>query len=91
MSSFRTLPRRGHLDHAKCMVGYLTKFKLAEIHVLTDEPDYSDIERIEYDWAKSVYGDVSEIIPKDAPPSLRGFITLAHYQDANLYHDIITG
>jgi hypothetical protein len=37
------------------------------------------------------YGDVSEIIPKDTPPPLGGFITLTHYQHANLYHDIITG
>jgi hypothetical protein len=67
MSSFRTSPRHGHLDRAKCMVGYLSKFWLAEIRVLTNEPDYSDVERIEYDWTKSVYGDVSEIIPKDTP------------------------
>jgi hypothetical protein len=73
------------------MVGYLSKFRLAEIRVLTDESDYSDVERIKYDWTKSVYGDISEIIPKDTPPPLGGFITLTHYQDANLYHDIITG
>jgi hypothetical protein len=30
-------------------------------------------------------------IPKDTPPPLGGFVTLTHYQDANLYHDIITG
>jgi hypothetical protein len=30
-------------------------------------------------------------IPRDTPPPLGGFITLTHYQDANLYHDIITG
>jgi hypothetical protein len=91
MSSFRTSPRRGHLDRAKRMVGYLSKFRLAKIRVLTNEPDYSDVERIEYDWTKSVYGDVSEIIPRDTPPPLGGFITLTHYQDANPYHDIITG
>ena len=91
MSSFRTSPWRGHLDRAKCMVGYLSKFQLAKIRVLTNEPDHSDVKRIEYDWTKSVYGDVSEIIPKDTPPPLGGFITLTHYQDANLYHDIITG
>jgi hypothetical protein len=91
MSSFRTSLQRGYLDQAKCMVGYLSKFRLAKIWVLIDEPDYSDVERIEYDWTKSVYGDVSEIIPKDTPPPLGGFVTLTHYQDANLYHDIITG
>ena len=33
----------------------------------TQEPDYSDVPEEEYDWAKSVYGDVSKLIPKDAP------------------------
>jgi hypothetical protein len=64
------------------MVGYPSKFRLAEIRVLTNEPDYSDVERVEYDWTKSVYGDVSEIIPRDTPPPLGGFVTLTHYQDA---------
>jgi hypothetical protein len=73
------------------MVGYLSKFRVAEIRVLTNEPDYSDGERIEYDWTKSVYGDVSEIIPRDTPPPLGGFVTLTHNQDANLYHDNFTG
>jgi hypothetical protein len=31
MSSFRTSPRHGHLNRAKHMVGYLSKFRLAEI------------------------------------------------------------
>jgi hypothetical protein len=73
------------------MVGYLSKFRLGEIQVLTDKPGYSDVERIKYDWTKSVYGDISEIIGRDNPPPLGGFITLTHYQHANLYHDIITG
>jgi hypothetical protein len=92
MSSFRTSPRREHLNWAKRMVGYLSKFWLAKIWVLTNEPDYTDVERTKYDWTKSVYGDISEVIQTDTPPPpLGGFVTLTHYQDANLYHDINTG
>ena len=58
----------------------------------SQEPDYSDVpEEDEYDWAKSVYGDVSELIPKDAPVPLGRHVTLTHYIDANLYHDMLTG
>ncbi len=32
-----------------------------------------------------------EAVPKDAPEPLGKPITMTHYQDANLYHDIITG
>jgi hypothetical protein len=56
MSSFRASPRRGHLERVKCMVGYLSNFRFAELCILMDEPDFSDIEVAEYDWSKSVYG-----------------------------------
>jgi hypothetical protein len=36
------------------MVGYLSKFCFAELCILTDEPDFSDIEVAEYDWSKSI-------------------------------------
>jgi hypothetical protein len=71
MSSFRTSPRCGHLNQAKRMVGYLSKFRLAKIWVLTNEPAYSDIERIEYDWTKSVYGDIGDYSQGYSPSSWR--------------------
>jgi hypothetical protein len=43
MSSFRASPRHGHLEQVKRMVGYLSKFRFAELRILTDEPDFSDI------------------------------------------------
>jgi hypothetical protein len=91
MSSFRASPRHGHLERVKCMVGYLSKFCFAELRILTDEPNFSDIEVAKYDWSKSVYGDASEAVPKDAPEPLGKPVTMSHYQDANLYHDIIAG
>jgi hypothetical protein len=91
MSSFRASPHHGHLEQVKRMVGYLSKFRFAELRILTDEPDFSDIEVAEYDSSKSIYGNVSKAVPKDAPEPLGKPITMTHYQDANLYHDIITG
>jgi hypothetical protein len=91
MSSFRASPRHGHLERVKCMVGYLSQFRFAELCILTDEPNFSDIEVAEYDWSKSIYGNVSKAVPKDAPEPLGKPVTMTHYQDANLYHDIITG
>jgi hypothetical protein len=43
LSGFRVAPRRGHLDQAKRVYGYLAKMRHAAICVQTDEPDYSDI------------------------------------------------
>jgi len=59
--------------------------------VRTGEPDYSDLPVEEYEWTNTVYGDVTEIIPKDAPKPLGKYVTHSHYVDANLYHDMLTG
>jgi hypothetical protein len=59
--------------------------------VLTNEPDYSDYQDLEYNWSSSVYGDVKEIIPTDIPEPKGKYVTLSHYFDANLYHDMVTG
>jgi len=50
-----------------------------------------DLTEEEYNWASTVYGDVSEILPKEAPVPLGNFVTLSHYMDTNLYHDMLMG
>jgi hypothetical protein len=59
--------------------------------VLTNEQDFSDYQDPEYDWSSSVYGDVKEIIPMDIPEPKGKNVTLSHYFDANLYHNMVTG
>jgi hypothetical protein len=91
LSSFRAMPRRGLLERAKQIYGYLQKMKEARIRVLTNEPDYPDYQDLEYNWSSSVYGDVKEIIPMDIPEPKGKYVTLSHYFNANLYHDMATG
>jgi hypothetical protein len=91
LSSFRSVPRRGHLDRAKRICCYLARMKHAVIRFWTKELDYSGLPTLEYDWERSVYGNVTEDIPSDAPPPLGKFVTLTHYVDANLYHCMLTG
>ena len=91
MSSFRSCPRAGHLDRAKRICGYLLKMKDAAIRFRTGLPDYSDISIPQYDWADSVYGKVTEVLPEDAPVPLGLPVILTHYVDANLYHCLLTG
>mmetsp|Transcript_22839 Transcript_22839/g.34607 ORF Transcript_22839/g.34607 Transcript_22839/m.34607 type:complete len:177 (+) Transcript_22839:2770-3300(+) len=91
MSSFRSAPRKGHLDRVKRICGYLWKMKNGVIRFRTNEPDYSEIPNVEYDWARSVYGVVREEIPTDAPPPLGNYVSFTHFVDANLYHCMLTG
>ena len=65
--------------------------KHASIRVRTEEPDYSDLPDNAHDWTYSVYGQIEELLPADAPESLGKHVTLTHYVDANLMHDIATG
>jgi hypothetical protein len=91
MSRFRALPRSGHLARLKRIYGYLRKYHWGAIRVRVGEPDYSELQDVEYDWMYSVYGNVSELIPDDAPVPLGNCVTLTTYVDANLYHDMLTG
>ena len=91
LSSFHSAPHQGHLDHVKWFYSYLSKFKDAVIRIRVDEPDYSSLLEPDYDWKYSVYGEGSELIPYDAPVPLGNIVTLMHYMDANLYHDMLNG
>ena len=91
LSGFRVAPRQGHLERAKRVYGYLSRMKHGIIRMRTGEPDYSALPDQQFDWEYSVYGDVKELLPKDAPEPLGKFVTLTHYVDANLYHDMLTG
>ena len=63
----------------------------ASLRIRTEEPDYSDLPIPENDLATSVYGNVKELLPNNAPPPLGKPVTLTHFVDANLMHDIATG
>jgi Reverse transcriptase (RNA-dependent DNA polymerase) len=91
LSGFRVAPKVGHLDRAKRIYGYLSNMRHGKLRIRTEEPDYSDIPDLEHDWAKTVYGDATEVKPHDAPEPLGRFVTLTHYVDANLMHDVSTG
>ena len=91
LSRFRAAPRQGHLERVKRIYGYLSKMKHAKIRVRIEEPDYSGLPNFEYDWSRTVYGAIEELLPRDAPEPLGKYVTLTHFVDANLMHDLATG
>jgi hypothetical protein len=42
-------------------------------------------------WTYSLYGNVEELLPVGAPEPLGKHVTLSHYVDTNLMHNIATG
>ncbi len=91
MSSFRAYPRNGHLDRVKRIFAYLQQFDRAAIRFRTHIPDYSKLPVQAYDWTSSVYGDVSELVPKDCPEPLGKGAAATSYFGANLMHCLLTG
>ena len=91
LSRFRAQPRKGHLDRAKRIVGYLLFLPDGAIRFRTGEPDFSTLKDQEYDWARSVYSGACEQIPHDIPKPLGKHVQTTHYVDANLHHDLATG
>ena len=51
LSGFRSAPRKGHLERAKRIIGYLYKMKHAVLRFKVKEPDYSDVPDFDYDWS----------------------------------------
>jgi hypothetical protein len=62
-----------------------------KIRVRTEEPDNSGLPNFEFDWSRTVDGAIEEVVMNDAPPPLGNFVTLCHFVDANLMHDLTTG
>ena len=91
LSRFRAQPRKGHLDRAKRIVGYLLFLPDGAIRFRTGEPDFSSLNDQEYDWTRSVYSGACEQIPHDIPKPLGKHGQTTHYVDPNLHHDLATG
>ena len=91
LSRFRAQPRKGHLDRAKTIVGYLLFLPDGAIRFRIGEPDFSSLKDQEYDWTRTVYSGACEQIPHDIPKPLGKHVQTTHYVDANLHHDLATG
>jgi hypothetical protein len=91
MSRFRQCPHIGHLDRLKRIYGYLRKYKHGVIRVRVGLPALEEVPDIEYNWMNTVYGKVQALMPHDMPEPLGNKVVTITYEDANLYHDMITG
>ena len=93
LGHYQAAPRVGHLELVKHLCGYLRKYPDGAIHFRTGIPDHSEhAKKIEtYDWMYSVYGDGVEELPEDMPAPKGNAVHMTSFEDANLYHDYVTG
>ena len=90
MSRFRSAPRKGHLERLQRIYGYVLKTKHYSTRYRNEEPDYSYLPNMKYDWSYTVYGNVQEIIPNNCPKPLGKSVTTTTTLDANLLHCLAT-
>jgi hypothetical protein len=92
LSGYRVAPRQGHLYRRKRTYGHLKRHPDGAIRFRRKIPDHESIVTpIKHDWASTVYSKVKEELPPDIPPPKGKAVRTSHYQDANLYHDLVTG
>ena len=91
MSSFRSAPRKGHLERLQRIYGYVLKTKHYSTRYRTNESDYSYLSNTKYDWSYTVYGNVQEIIPNNCPKPLGKSVTPTTTLDANLLYCLASG
>ena len=71
LSSFWAKPRKGHIERAKRIYGYVTRFKYFGLKFRTEEPEMSHFEnKTSFDCSKSIYGNHLEELSTDAPKPL---------------------
>ena len=90
MSRFRSAPRKGQLERLQRVYGYVLKTKHYSMRYRTEEPDYSYLPNMKYDWSYTVYGNVQEIIYNNCPKPLGKSVTMTTTLYANLLHCIAT-
>ena len=91
MSRFRSASKFGHLERMKKLYGYLVKTEHFAIRYRTKKSNISHLPNQEYEWTRTVYGNVKEEIPKDIPKPLGKRVITTTFLYANLLHDIVTG
>jgi hypothetical protein len=93
MGRFRAAPCSGHLERVKRICGYLCKYPDTALCFrvgILDHPSYY-ITPMVRDWEHTVYGNVEEELPHDAPIP-RGYpVRITSFINANLQHDLTTG
>jgi len=70
------------MEKIKWIYGYLSKISHATTRIRNEEPDFLDTPDLEYDWSRSVYGELQQVIPPNVPESLGKYVTLSHFVDA---------
>ena len=89
LARFSMAPRRGHLDAALRIFGYLKQLPHARLLVDPQPRDHTSTSFVDYDWTE-FYPDATEELPPDMPPPRGRPVQTTCYVDADHAHDTLT-
>ena len=94
LGCFRAVPREGHLERLKHVIGYVQKCSQCAIRFRTGVPNYEEQfgdDLVKHNWMETVCGSPQEEIDPKAPPPKGKPVRLSSFFDANLMHDAVSG
>jgi hypothetical protein len=92
MSSNCCAPLQGHRDRLKCMEGCLFCNLSGATPICIKIQNHRGLAApFQYDWSSSIYGNSNEDRPPDQIVPRGKSMRTSTYQDASLYHDLVTG
>jgi len=90
MSHFRAALRKGLMKRMKLIYGYVKQYPKGAIHVRLVLPNYSDLPLEKFELT-SIHRNIVEELPSDMPMPQGKLVLTTMYEEANLYHDYLTG
>ena len=92
LSRFRANPRKGHMERAKRVCGYLRRHSDGAIRFRCKIPRHEEHFQMDsHDWMYTVYGNAGEDITDDIPTPMGKPVRTTSFVDANLLHCKVTG
>ena len=94
LGCFCAMPREGHMEHLKRVIGYVQKRLYCAIRFRTGIPNHKEQfgdNPVRYNWMETVCGSPQEEIDPNAPPPKGKPVGLSYIANANLMHDVVTG
>jgi hypothetical protein len=83
------MPRKGHLEAAYSMFGYLRQHENSKLVFDARRPAYDESRFVEAEW-KDIYGDVTEDIPVNKPEPRGTPVKVSLFSDADHAGNLLT-
>ena len=90
LARYANAPREGHMQAARRILGYLSKFRKGKLMIDPSKPKYDDFQEQESPYWKEYYPDATEELPPDMPEPKGQSCKMTIFVDADHARDQVT-